>query len=203
MNNPLYDKDEWWYKMVSFPDHFPFLWISRYFAIYTFQTILVYNVYQIPFKLNRSIRGLFFSIVWDTECCILVTFNTTMIRKSHWLPFRQSEYKTRQFPKILYYVRRILYTIHSYHAILMGIYHDKTVMSIIDKHRVFCSQLYRGDAEFPRIKLKIRDCFQYCKSVTHLIYIKISKIRLHWTHFCCTGKFWSFTTPFRIPCRTW
>ena len=109
---------------------FPFFsWISRYFTTYTFQTIMVYNVFQIPFKLNGSIRGLLFSIIWDIECCLLVSFNTAMIRKSRWLPFRLSDYKTRQFPKISHYVRRILYTIHSWHAILMGIYHDETVMS--------------------------------------------------------------------------
>ena len=35
-----------------------------------------------------------------------------------------------------FYVRRILYTIYSKHAIAMWIYHNKNVMSIIYKHRV-------------------------------------------------------------------
>ena len=58
-------------------------------------------------------------------------------------------------------------------------------------------QMYLAIAEFPGIKLKIRDCLQYCKSIQHLFYIKISQILLHPKHFCC--MFWSFT-PFQIPC---
>ena len=57
----------------------------------------------------------------------------------------------------------------------MGIYHDETALAIIYKHRVSYNQLYLATAEFPGIKLKIPDCFQYCKSVQHLIYIKIRK----------------------------
>ena len=54
----------------------------------------------------------------------------------------------------------------------MGIYQDKTAMSNI---LVPYNQLYLATAEFPRIKLKIRDCLQYCKSVQRLIYIKFRK----------------------------
>ena len=54
----------------------------------------------------------------------------------------------------------------------MGVYHDKTVMSMISKHTVSYNQLYLATSEFPRIKLKIRDYLQYCNSIQHLIYIR-------------------------------
>ena len=79
--------------------------------IYSFQTIMVYNAFQIPFKLNGSICGLLFSIIWDIKF-LLISFDTAMIRKSRWLPFRLSDYKKRQFQKISYDVWRILYIIH-------------------------------------------------------------------------------------------
>ena len=86
--------------MVCFSNHFSFLkFISRYFTKYAFQTIMVYNVFQLSFKLKESIRGKLFSIIWDTECCLLVSSqHLVTIRESLWLPFRFSDYKTRQFP---------------------------------------------------------------------------------------------------------
>ena len=50
-----------------------------------------------------------------------------------------------------YYVRRILYSIYSWHAIPMLIHHDKNALSIIYKHRVSYNQLYLAIVEFPII----------------------------------------------------
>ena len=48
-------------------------------------------------------------------------------------------------------------------------------MPIIYKHRVSPNQLYLATAEFPRIKLKIRYCLQYCKSEENLFTLKFRK----------------------------
>ena len=54
-----------------------------YFAKYAFQTIMVHKVFQLSFKLKGSIRGKLFSIIWDTECCLLVSSqHLVTIRKS-------------------------------------------------------------------------------------------------------------------------
>ena len=59
-----------------------FIMNIKVFFKYAFQTIMVYNVFQLSFKLKGSIRKLF-SIIWDTECCLLVSSqHLVKIRKS-------------------------------------------------------------------------------------------------------------------------
>ena len=49
--------------------------------------------------MKGNIRGKLFSIIWDIEWYLLVSSqHLVTIRKSLWLPFRFSDYKTRQFP---------------------------------------------------------------------------------------------------------
>ena len=148
---------------------FPFLyWISRYFTKYAFQTIMVYNVFQLSFKLKGSIRGKLFSIIWDTECCLLVSSqHLVTIRKSLWLPFRLSDYKTRQFPTnfILRVFLHYLFVRCNPNGNLWE--HNKNVRPIIYKHRVSYNQLYIATAEFPRIKLKSEIVYNITISILH------------------------------------
>ena len=148
IDSPLYDNGEWWYNMVSFSDHF------RFFNEY--QGILR-NIY---FKLSWSIMYFKYHSNWkevyvanspplfETLNAVYSSVSNTWSRlESLLLPFRLSDYKTRQFPTNV--ILRAKDLVHC-----LGIYHDKPVMPIIHKHRVSYNQLCLAITEFPRIKLK-------------------------------------------------
>ena len=78
--------------------HFKLLWFIMFLKDFS-NWMEVYVAYSSP--LFETLNVVYSS-----------AFNTVTIRKSRWLPFRLSDYKTRQFPNISYYVRRILYIIH-------------------------------------------------------------------------------------------
>ena len=95
------------------------------FTKYTFQTIKVFSVFKILFKLIGSIRGSFFSPVFETQDAVYSSaFGTVTIIKSHWLPFRLSDYKSCQFPTnvILRAEDLVHYSFVTYIAIVMGVY---------------------------------------------------------------------------------
>ena len=165
---------------------------------------MVCNVFQLSFKLKGSIRGKLFSIIWDTECCLLVSSqHLVTIRKSLWLPFRFSDYKTRRQPPNKFHIMCILTLfIRKMQSWWEVIIIKMPCQSFISTgyHTTSCILPLPSFQEL-NSNPRLFTMSQY------LFYIKISQVHVHLKHFrhrkLMFSWFWSFTRPFRIPCSTW
>ena len=158
---------------------------------------MVYNVFQLSFKLKRSIRGKLFSIIWDTECCLLVSSqHLVTITKSLWFPFRFSDYKTRQFPtNVMLRAKDLLHYLFvrcnpgAWELIIIKI----SCQSFISTgyHTTLPPPSFQELNSNPRLFIMfiLHNNFAYSCPPKHFSHHKF--------------MFWSFPRPFRIPCSTW
>ena len=161
---------------------------------------MVYNVFQPSFKLKANIRGKFFSVIWDIECCVLVSSQPLVtIKKSLWLPFRFSDYKTGQFPTNV-----ILRTKDLLRYLFVSCNPDGNLIKM--SCQSFISTGYHTTScTLPLLSFQeLNSNSRLFTILQYLFYIKISHILVHPKHFCHRKlMFWSFTRSFRIPCSTW
>ena len=97
LDNPLYDKAEWW---CNFFQSFPFC-----FYLFNEYQDIIRNIhfkllwFTMFFKYHSDSKEANSSALFETLNAVYsLTFNMVTIRESPWLPVRQSDYKTRQFP---------------------------------------------------------------------------------------------------------